>query len=47
MSDVPGNPEDRVSRDEAQIICEKYPLEIQHPKYENGGLGFIESVYER
>ena len=24
-----------------------YPLEIQHPKFENGRLGLIESVHER
>ena len=29
------------------IICIKDPLEIQHPKFENSRLGFIESVHER
>ena len=29
------------------IIWNKDPLEIQHPKFENNRLGFIESVHER
>ena len=31
------------------IICKKKkdPLEIQHPKFENSRVGFIESVHER
>ena len=29
------------------IIFKKDPLEIQHPKFENSRLSFIESVHER
>ena len=28
------------------LICKGDPLEIQHPKFENSRLGFIESVHE-
>ena len=29
------------------VVGKKDPLEIQHPKFENSRLGFIESVHER
>ena len=28
-------------------ILKRYPLEIQHPKFENSSLGLIETVHER